>query len=353
MSSEQWHVELLDRQDRPLGALGRVRSLSLEWSIFRSVEGSGTLEVTHDPGVARPPDWRSDRIRISHTDGRGVRRPLGVWVAALPRRSHTAGGLTHESVQLADKASILHQPVGRYMSLDEGTVVTDLITQILAEHGEARHEVQHSPATLPAARLVEPEVTWLELANDLLQVIGYDSLKAGVRGLVGAAPYVDPDSRPITATYGSGAARRMLPDWVDEMDASEVPNIMWITSDGPEDPEPHRASQGFVGYAELTDPADPLSTANRPPIVATEHVATLADQGAADRLARKRLEDKTSVVRRATITHPIDGTQLGGVVEHRPAGFVGAIVQRAIRYGAGAVVEDTVRRIYRSGEVPW
>lgn len=192
--------------------------------------------------------------------------------------------------------------------------------------------------------------TWLQVVNDLLKAIGYGSLWADRHGRLRVEPYVPPGERPTVRAYGADAAA-MLPDWDDEAPLWDVPT-------------------GFVAYTPGTESAagmrvridlpasHPLSAVSRGTPEAPRHSlkteqVEAANLSALSTICQRRLDDSVQVTRRATITHPIDGTEVGDVVTHVPAGITGPIVQREVALGLGAVVTDTVRRIYTGEDVPW
>lgn len=341
MADQWWSVELLGADDYSMGELGRVRSGNLEWSIFRAVQGSGSLAITE--GGPLTPHWLSDRVAIWHNDG-DTRTQHGVWLVTKPG-VEVDGPVTHTTLGLVDKTQLLNQAVGRWLTYDAGVVVTSAVVGIIAGRGETRANIEASAETLRAALSFEPSDTWLTIANKLLDAIGYGSLYASLDGVLTSGPYVDPAGRGITKTYGPGEAK-MLGKYGDELDLSEVPNVVYVYAPGDE------TTAGLIGRASNDNPNDPFSTVNRPEVVFSEQVEATS-QAAIDAIAVKRLAEKQQVTRRTGLTHPLDGTRLGDVVSH-PAGLTGAIVQRSITLGLGAVVEDTVRRIYTAGEaLPW
>ena len=339
--AEWWSVELLNQDDYSMGILGRVRSGSLEWSTFRAVQGSGSLALTE--GGDLTPHWLSDRVAIWHHDG-DTRTQFGVWLVTKPG-VEVDGPVTRATLGLVDKTQLLNQACGRWVTYDAGAAVVAAVVGIIASRGETRANIEPSTETLRAALSFEPSDTWLTIANKLLDAIGYEGLYASLDGVLSAGPYVAPEGRGIAKVYGPGEAK-MLPSYNDEMDLSEIPNVVYVYAPGDE------TTPGLIGRASNDNPADPFSTVNRPEAVFSEQVEATS-QAAIDAIAVKRLADRQSVTRRTICTHPLDGTRLGDVVTH-PAGITGAIVQRGLRLELGAVVEDTVRRIYTAGEeLPW
>lgn len=343
--AEGWSADLLDSQDRALCSLRRVTGGSLDWSIFRTVQGQGSLDIV-EGGTTVEPNWLSDRVKLWHTGRDGVRRPMGVWLVTRPSRRHEGAHITRSTLQLADKTQLLNQPVGAWLTYPAGTVVTSTVLGIIYSRGESRANITASAETLRAAASFEPSDTWLHVAGTLLRAIGHADLYADMDGVLTSAPYVDAADRPLSATYGPGQSK-MLPTWDDEADVSKIPNKVHVIASGTQD------EAGLIGVARNDNPDDPLSTVNRPEVVHQEDADEATSQTAIDNIAAKRLAELQSVVRRTTYTHPVDGTRLNDRVQHDPAGYSGAVVQRAVRIVIGANVTDTARRIYTGGDLPW
>lgn len=349
--AEWWTADLLDASDNRLGRLLRIRGGSLEWSIFRSVKGSGSLELTADPSAAIQSSWLgADRVRIEHhagdPDGDYATRPFGIWIATRPSREYD-GAVERSTLALVDKTHLLNQPTGRWATYPAGTPVVSTVRGIIASRGVGPAVIEDSGETLRAPLNFDPsDVTWLQICNDLLRAIGYDSLTANMDGSLISGPYVPPDDRELMETYGAGAGL-MVPRWTDDADASDMPNVVHVYAPGDD------LTPGLVGSASNDNPLDPLSTFNRGEIVAPVEQVEATSQAAIDAIARQRLAELSQVTRRATITHPVDHVQLGDLVRHSPGGFSGAVVQRSVDLGIGAVVSDTIRRIYTGGDLPW
>lgn len=339
--AEWWSVDLLDGQDYRKAQLSTVRTGKLNWSIFRAVQGVGSLEVTADPAVT--PNWLTDRVKIwHHLDGRDP-KPHGIWLCNRPSRS-VDGDVARYTLGLVDKTHLLNQKTGRWLTYDAGSVVVPLVRGIITSRGETA-AIADSTETLRAPLSFEPSDTWLTIVNALLDALGYAAVAANLDGVLASSPYVAPEDREPAGQYGPGAWK-MLPQFDDDLNLAEIPNVTYINSPGDE------TTPGLIGRASNDNPADPLSTANRPEVVLSEQ-AEATSQEAIDAIAVKRLAESQQATRRATITHPVDASQLNSVVTH-PAGFAGAIVERTIQLDIGAVVDDTVRRIYTAKEgLPW
>lgn len=340
--AESWRITLLDQHETPTGQTLRAASGKLDWSQFRAVSGSGSLSVTAAPGEL---DILTGRVRITHLDG-DRETPMGVWLIAASSWDRDDTRSTTE-LSLLDKTELLNTPVGRWLSVAAGTRPTDWVTERLTERGITQTAITASPAALRVAMHWDPDTTWLTVCNDLLGSINYSSLSADMEGRLVLAPYVEPERRPLAAVYGGGPTDlRMRPEWSDEAELWSLPSGFRVVVDGTDD------KPGLIGVADLPD-EHPLSAASRGRELLRTETAEAADQSTADALAARRLQESLQVTRRVQVTHPIDTTRLGDLVEHRPLTLRGPIVERTITLGVGAVVTDVIRHIYTGGELPW
>lgn len=348
--AEWWQVDLLDRLDRMKATLTgddeglpRVRGGRLEWSQFRAVPGSGTLELTSEPST--PVDLMTDRLRITHHAG-DVATPFGIWLLSTSGWKRS-GPVTTTTYALSDKTELLNVDTGGWVTYPAGTLVTAAVAAIIRAHGETQMVIEDSTTQLATSMSWEDEgTTWLQVANQLLGAINYASLWADGHGLLHVEPYVPLAQRAVGATYGAGGERMRANEWTDEAEIWDLPTGFRVIVDGDED------SPGFIGVADLPD-EHPLSAASRGRRILRRERGEAPTLAIAHQIAARRLDESLQVTRRATMTHPVDGSQVGDIVTHGPLGLTGPIVQRSVELGLGAVVTDTIRRIYTGGDLPW
>lgn len=348
---DRWQVDLLGRDDRVKLPALKWSDGSLEWSLFQAVPGSGQITLTLNQS-AEQIDWLHDRIRITHIGEGGVRTPMGVWLLSVTGRD-TSGPVTTAPVQLSDKTELLNAPVGDWYTVDAGTTVLDHVIGIVESRGGTVAAAMcpwRSTETLSNPQTWDPAegTTWLQVINDLLGLINYQSLWADMDGNLRLTPYLLPSQRPVVGAYGERATDLLMrPQWGDEAELFAIPTGVRVFVDGDEDTE------GFVGSADLPDD-HPLSAVSRGREVLRVERGEATSQQVADGLAERYLSESTQVLRSVTVTHPVDSTELNDVVLHRPTGLRAAIVNRTVSMGVGAVVQDRIRHIYTSGEeLPW
>lgn len=328
---DSWRVDLLDRRERNTGTRIRVTDGQLRWSQDQ-VAGTGSLTVTVLDGDGI--DWRSCRIRITHSDGR-TERPHGIWLPQIPGRS-ISPATTTLSVGLADKTEIYNRPVGSWLTYPSGSVVTDILSSILTGRGESAIQVTPSTATLAKAWSCGPEDSWLTVINALASTINYAPLRATLTGVLVLAPAIPTDKSPSVATYGADPDHlRLRPAWTVDTDLYAIPTGVVIYVARP------NGLKGWLGRADLPD-EHPLSAAVRGERLVTERGDTTTSAATQAR-AELRLADLTQATASIQIQHPIDDTIHLDTVTVAPEGVVGQVVDRSITLGVGAVVQSKIR----------
>lgn len=345
---EYWKIDLLDNQDHAKASFPQVSNGSLDWSIFKSIAGSGKVEFTEKPDFVI--NWFTDRMRITHVNESAAQpiQPMGIWLFAKPEKNYKQG-LTKAPLGLLDKCELYSSEIGEWLTIPAGTVVTDKVYDILTTKAiGVSVALTTSTKTLSIALSWEPTDTWLTVINGLLKAIDYGSLWADLRGRFRVAPYVLPEKRPIRATYGSAPGNLKLRDeWDDSLPLSDIPTGVVAFSKGDE------TTPGLRGRADLPD-KHPLSAVSRGGEKLKSINVEAVDQATVNSLAARGLAEAVQAVRRSTILHPVNDTEMNDVVRHGPLKYHGPVVERNVTLGLGAVVKDSIRRIYAGDDdLPW
>src|SRR5690554_4913881 len=304
----RWRFDVLARDGSPLGTLDRADGGSLEHSVHATIRGRGKMTVT-DPDV---PNWNTIRIQpwyiLSTPDGE-VTWPAGVFLPATPRTRY-AGGRRVADVDLYDKLLVLDQDktLNTYTAA-AGTVVTDLVEQIIRDTGETGVAVTASEETLSTAMVWEPDTTWLRVINDLLGAVNYFALWCDGYGTYRADPYQAPGSRPVAYDFTQGPRAVHVPDFVHEADGFDVPNLVSLISQGDADTEPLRSE------ARNLDESSPWSYQGRDErwITRVETGVEATSQAVLDALAARRLSELSQVTESWEWDHaplPLDGNDV-------------------------------------------
>lgn len=157
------------------------------------------------------------------------------------------------------------------LSLVGGVKYTDEINTLLGS-GVSKN-ITVSSKTLPTVKEWEPGTPKLEIINDLLSALNYESLSFDEDGVAIVQPYVSPADRAPEFTYQDNETSVMYPEVMQELDLFSIPN-RWVLTVS--DPDRDVLTSVFTN----TDPASPTSTVRRGRIITDFRT----EQDAADQL---------------------------------------------------------------------
>ena len=337
-SSSFTHSLRLVLVDRSTGReVGEVDGLLRKGRISRNQDSdakeSGTVEVV---GV---PDFGSRLARlyadVTFTGGGGESVCLGTFVPSFSSRK-ASGALSTVSVDLTGRLSELAGDMfDAPVTFPAGTPTVAAAAQIARDAG---FEVVADASThvLAASRTYGiDEESKLHAVNDLLDAAGFSSASTDAMGRVLMQRYVEPSKRPAV-TMREGEAK-LLREVTDELDSSEVPNVVHAVYETSE--------ETVVGVAVDSDPASQWSTVGRGyRIVKVYRYSDAATQAKADERAATLLAESRSVVHRVTFSHIYDPrVSVGGVVDlqYPTAGVSARLAVRTqdIDLGNGLIVK--------------
>lgn len=300
--------------------------------------GSGTL--THDNGSELQDslqitflDYRSlgvdfvgDILRVE-CEMNGQTFPLGRFCVTTERPGRT-GGVPVIEVEGYSLLWILTQcKTETIRTWSAGTKYTAVIAGLLTEAGFTEYEIEESDAVLSTARADwDIGTEFIEIINDLLAEINYNTLFVDFAGLIRATPYAAPTISGVTHVYNEGEGSVIRADYESELDRFGVANVFIAICDNPELSSPLRAE------AVNDDPASAYSTVSlgrRVPYIErvdnTPNLAALQDT--ADRLRSESLQT-TERIEITTAPQPDHGAnetllvQVGGLAGvYRETGF--------------------------------
>ena len=304
----RWSFELLDRSDRPLGALDGVNGGSAEIVAQSVLGGSGSLELDHRQDI----DWMSHRVRANFHDG-PESWPVGTYLLSSPTEQHTEFGVTYQVGLLSKMNVIAEDTVDTRYSAAVGSSVIPRVVALIQSTGETRIAATDSDSVLTAGLTWEAGTSKLTIINDLLQVAGYWSLWCDGSGLFRVEPYLNPADRPVAYLFEHGEASIHFPEWEMEQDNTSVPNRFLAIGQGDEEEPP------LVGVATNEDPESPYSFQSRGRwITATEEGVEGETQAVFDQYAARKLRDAMSPVSRLTVTHGMVNLDPNDLVEFVP-----------------------------------
>lgn len=275
VTSYRWEVLAHDGgTDHLVGYLDGVveGSASLSWASNAAVKGSGNLHVTDldeaAPGLLtiREVSLTSARLRpVLVIDGL-PEIPLGVYLFSAAPEDWTATGRTVKG-ELLDRATVLDQDaVDESYTVDASTPILSAVAAVIASAGESI-DVDATVTTTPASPMVWPVgTTKLQIVNDLLAALNYNSLWVDGVGRFQATPYVVPARRSMTyellnlpRELEDGEQSIYEAEWSRDLDMFAVPNKVIAVQSGTGEGD----SPALVGEYTNTDPDSPFSYPSR------------------------------------------------------------------------------------------
>lgn len=335
---ESYWVDLLDKDDQLVRRLDNIGG-SVTMNVNRQIRGGGKINVLGGDEI----DWVSSRVRCWFESDRVSAFPLGTFIPTFP--SIDKGGLElKQSVSLQDKMQILvDDKANETFSLEEGTIVTDAIRDIILSTGQTRMSITPSDAVLTSARSWEVDTTKLRIINDLLDYINYFSIWADGFGIFQVLPYTRPADRPVARVFQRGVPGQTihLTNWTRNEDLSEIPNRVVALTEGGEE------SEAMRGEATNTNPDSRFYFENMGRWVQKTVETEASDQQTLDDFARRRLIELTSVSSTLEIQHLVHPLQLNDVVRFISDGVdTLAVVERMdFKMQPGSLVKAVWREV--------
>lgn len=189
--------------------------------------------------------------------------------------------------------------------IKSGTLYTDAIRAQIVDSGILNFIVVPNTATFSTDREDwEPGTSRLQIINDLLSEINYNSLWMDLSGTVRGTPYQQPLAENITIEYRNNEYSFLYPDDSSTTDVFEKPNVFIAVVENPDFPQNLRA------VAVNDDPTIDYSTVNRGRVAQYEKLDNIASQAElqayVDNLKFKSLMS-TQEIEFSTAANPIHG----------------------------------------------
>lgn len=212
-----FQYELLDRNNIFKKKLNNVESCSISYKFLSQLKSSASIIMTDDSSI----DYLNDRIKAYITLN-GVKTPLGVFLMSTPSRDIKEAKVTRNITCYSLLQILLDDKIEARLTLPIGT---NVVNEVKRQIG-GNYSILDSSQTLLSERIYEAGTSKLEIINDLLSVINYNSLRVDVNGMYITEPYVLPTDRQIDRVYEEGADSIIITDMEDELDLFNVPNVI-------------------------------------------------------------------------------------------------------------------------------
>lgn len=307
--AEGFRFHLLDRwnsfvAELPVDYEGARISNNINRKVKRSLTG-----LTLPPSVTADIDTLTERVQPFYVDAAGTMYPLGVFLFSDVTRDEALYGSAQFTTgpgpgafttgTLLDQLVGLDQPTRGVTFAAPGDLVYDLMVQQVEQGGGiVNYDIEATDVTVAEWTVWKPEVTRLQVINDLAAMAGFYSLYfdnsgAAVLRSVPSLGAVEP-----TLVYGSGNVDAGTIKVTDDL--LDAPNVYLVVNAG-------MAGGGPV-WGEWKVPNDaPHSEANRGrPIVKRFDVQGVSSNSQAASIAKARGQADFSTYRWLNFSAPID-----------------------------------------------
>lgn len=288
-----------------LESYGNITSGSVELAAFTDTKAS--CSFSFEGGT--PPDT-TDLVRVYYSftddDGETAETPIGTFFVTYGDVSYTRDGDTLKESGSADGSSVLSALIDRKLgapyTVDAGTDCVNAAVTLVEGFGLPTNHPDSPGILTTSAHTFEPDDSWLTVINWLLTSANYQSAYPDPYGNVMMVPYVDPESRAITATFRDDSHSIMLPEVAMENDWRETPNVCRVYYQT--DDECLAASASLVSGARAS-----LAGRGGREVTYVESVDELDGASQAARIsnlekyAKQRLIDQSAEIEKVSLTH--------------------------------------------------
>lgn len=219
-SGHMWQIgETLD-QDAALIEVGSTLgpyfdgSTADTTSAYYSWAGTADASESIQLGAVEVPDPRRGYVEW----------PQGVFLLSSPSRSYRQGALIMREVQAYDQLLVLRDDrvTDRY-TVTAGTNYVTAIQTLVSGLGFTTN-MTPTTKTLPVSRDWDPGTSKLEILNELLGAINYESAFFDEDGVLVGRPYISPANRASEYTYAADSMSMIYGDVEHTLDLFAIPN---------------------------------------------------------------------------------------------------------------------------------
>jgi len=240
-------------------------------------------------------DYLNDRIKAYITLN-GVKTPLGVFLLCTPSRDIKETKVTRNITCYSLLQILLDDKIETRLTLPIGT---NVINEVKRQIG-SNYSIADSSQTLLSERIYEVGTSKLEIINDLLSVINYNSLRVDVNGVFITEPYVLPTDKQHSKEYAAGEDSIIIADMTDELDLFNVPNVIIRYTNAVDINPP-------LSYTYVNDNASSItSTVNRNRHIVDAQQTDATDLETLTAITKKHAYEYNSIYSHLTFSTAID-----------------------------------------------
>jgi hypothetical protein len=218
-----------------------------------------------------------------------IKWPQGIYLPSAPNRTEQVGGV-YRNITAYGKELILKEDMvdNRYF-IPKDTLYTTAIKALIVSSGITKVSITESNLTLSVDKEYEIGTSKLDIINDLLLSINYNSVYFDANGFCMIRPYQDPKNRPYEYEYETDSKSITEYGTTETLDAFSIPNkfIRYV-----ENPEADYLISSFTNDSA----SNKLSTVSRGrTITDIQSVTDIADQATLDEYVKRIATEKSLV----------------------------------------------------------
>lgn len=278
--------------------LYNVESARVDYGSLTRLKSSARITMTEDSEI----DYLSDMIKIICVIN-NKRDAIGQFLLSSPKRK-ISDVETIRDCECYSKLKILDDEKieTRYTAL-AGTNAVNEVKRLIGN--SYPFSIPDSALTTSTDKDWEIGTPKLDIINDLLAVINYNSLSVDNNGVFISSPYVLPTDREIQVIYEDNEYSTIYTDLEEDIDLYDVPNVIVRYTNSAEINPP------LIASYENNNPSSPTSTINRGrKITSAAAVSDVADLQTLQLIAKKNAyesNDRYSHVEFKTAINPVHG----------------------------------------------
>lgn len=340
-----FRYELYDRNGNFKANLSTVIGGAVEYNALNDIKRTARFTLKDAQDV----DYLNDRIkpycRVWLASAAGwAEFALGLFLLTTAPRTIDVSGAVIRSVQAYDLAQILaDDKVSTRYTVTAGTNYITAVKALLDGAGITAQNLTATSKTLPATKDWAPGTSKLEIINDLLAAVNYNSLWFDENGVAVASPYMTPAERASEYTYANDSESVMFPEAEQSLDLWNVPN-KWVLVVS--------ESDRTVISSEYTNtnPDSPTSTVSRGRTIVDYRTVDADSQASLDDLVERAAFESSQVyeaVQFGTAVMPFHSHNDVFTLEYTDLGIAAKYseVYWGFELKAGATMKHVIRRV--------
>ena len=315
-----------------------IKDCKVRYTSLGQLKGSATFTTKHRDDI----DYLNDRIKI-YCIIDGVRHSLGEYLISSSRRKIDGNSIYRECTCFSKLLILQDDKVRQRHVVNIGTNVIVEVKRLL---GSLPFLLEDSPLTLQSSKEWDIGTSKLQIINDLLDIINWNSLRVDTNGVFTTEPYILPIDRQIDFILKDDEYSIIHNQQSEDLDVFGVPNVIILSTNNSDITPP------LYTVFENRNVDSPTSIENRGrEIVYFEDISDVPNQAVLNDLAKKKLYEKTDVYAHIELTTAIQPEAFGYLkcIYLQTSNFNDKYIQTSceIDCKAGGTMRRSIRKVVR------